>query len=152
MTHFIHRLAISISFLCITTFFLSTILGELFGSHAAISQIKNLIVFPGLFILIPFMIVSGASGFLLAKSRNGRLIEKKKKRMPFIAANGILVLIPCAILLDRWASAGAFDVAFYTVQIIELIAGATNLVLMNMSIRDGIKISGRYRAVVTANS
>lgn len=66
--------------------------------------------------------------------------------MPFIGANGVLVLIPCAIFLDSWVSSGAFDTTFYIVQGIELVAGATNLTLMSMNIRDGLRMSGRFRA------
>lgn len=63
-------------------------------------------------------------------------------------ANGVLVLIPCAIFLDRWASVGVFDASFYLVQAIELIAGAVNLTLMAMNIRDGLRLSGRSRRSV----
>ena len=65
--------------------------------------------------------------------------------MPLIAANGLLVLVPCAIVLNRWAAAGAFDVMFYTVQALELLAGAVNLTLMGLNIRDGLTMSGRLR-------
>jgi len=65
--------------------------------------------------------------------------------MPFIAINGILVLIPCAVLLDHWASVGVFDTDFYMVQGVELLAGATNLILMGMNMRDGLRMSGRFR-------
>lgn len=71
--------------------------------------------------------------------------------MSFIAANGVLILIPCAIFLAHKATAGAFDVSFYAMQIIELLAGATNLILLSMSMRDGLKTSGRYRALVAMN-
>jgi hypothetical protein len=37
------------------------------------------------------------------------------KRMPFIAANGLLVLIPCAFYLASKASSGAFDAGVYVV-------------------------------------
>ena len=149
MTLFIHRLAVSISFLCIAIFFLATALAEFFGTYETIAEIKNLIVWPGLYIFVPAMIFSGASGFLLAKSRSGRLVQQKKKRMPFIAANGVLILIPCALFLAHKASIAEFDVAFYAMQIIELLAGAINLTLLSMSMRDGLKTSGRYRALVT---
>lgn len=66
--------------------------------------------------------------------------------MPFIAANGLLVLVPCAIVLNRWAAAGTFDTAFYVVQAIELIAGAANLALMGLNARDGLRMAGRLRA------
>jgi hypothetical protein len=127
--------------------FLSTILVELFGSHEAVAKLKSLIVLPGLFILVPAIIATGASGLYISRSRRGRLIDAKKKRMPFIAANGLLILIPCAISLNRWAAAGQFDAAFYVVQTLELLAGATNLTLMGLSIRDGLTMSGRPRAV-----
>lgn len=131
--------------LCIATFFLSTILTELFGSHAAVAQLKSLIVTPGLWIMVPLMVAVGGSGMFLAKSRKGRLVDAKKKRMPLIAVNGLLVLVPCAIVLNRWAAAGSFDAVFYGVQAIELIAGATNLALMGLNARDGLRLAGRLR-------
>ena len=94
---------------------------------------------------MPVIAATGGSGFFLSKSRQGRLVETKKRRMPFIAANGLLVLIPCAIFLNRWASAGMFDSTFYLVQGMELLAGAVNLTLMGLNVRDGLKMSGRFR-------
>jgi len=132
--------------LCIATFFLSTVLTELFGSHAAVAQLKSLIVTPGLWIMVPLMAAAGGSGMFLARSRKGRLVDAKKKRMPFIAANGLLVLVPCAIVLNRWAAAGSFDTTFYVVQAIELVAGATNLALMGLNARDGLRMAGRLRS------
>jgi hypothetical protein len=140
-----HLVAGILAPLCIATFFVATVLTELFGSPAAVAQLKSLIVTPGLWIMVPMMVAVGGSGMFLARSRRGRLVDAKKKRMPFIAANGLLVLVPCAIVLDRWAAAGSFDTAFYTVQAIELIAGATNLALMGLNARDGLRMSGRLR-------
>ena len=68
------------------------------------------------------------------------------KRMPFIAANGLLILVPAAIFLDQWASAGAFDTKFYLVQAVELLAGAVNLTLMGLNMRDGLRLSGHVGA------
>lgn len=147
----LHRLAAPIAVLCIATFFSATIFVELFGTAESIANLKSLIVWPGLFILVPAIALTGASGFFLAKARSGKLIQQKKKRMPFIGANGILVLIPCAVFLDRWASIGAFDTNFYIVQGIELLAGATNLFLMGMNIKDGLIMSGRFRRLVSTN-
>jgi hypothetical protein len=144
-----HLVAGILAPLCIATFFLSTVLTELFGSHAAVAQLKSLIVTPGLWIMVPLMAAVGGSGMFLAKSRRGRLVDAKKKRMPFIAANGLLVLVPCAIVLNRWAAAGSFDTSFYGVQAIELIAGASNLVLMGLNARDGLRMAGRLRVPPT---
>lgn len=65
----------------------------------------------------------------------------------FIAANGLLVLVPSAIVLSRWAAAGSLDSTFYVVQAIELIAGAMNFALIGSSIRDGLRLAGRVRRV-----
>jgi hypothetical protein len=131
--------------LCIATFLFSTIFVELLGSSARVAQLKSLIVTPGLWILIPAIAAAGGSGMFLARSRKGRLADAKKRRMPFIAANGLLVLVPCAIVLSRWAAAGSFNATFYAVQAIELIAGATNLTLMGLNVRDGLRMAGRLR-------
>lgn len=141
-----HLIAGLLAPLCIATFFLSTILTEVFGSHAAVTQLKSLIVMPGLWIMVPLMAAAGGSGMFLARSRKGRLVESKKRRMPFIAANGLLVLVPCAVVLNRWAAAGSFDISFYVVQVVELIAGATNLALMGLNARDGLRMAGRLRS------
>ena len=137
----LHLTASLLALLCIATFFLSTLLSETMGSHSSVAQIKHLIVSPGLWVLIPAMILAGASGTFLNRTRRGRLVDSKKKRMPFIAANGLLVLLPCAIALNFWASAGTFDARFYMVQAIELIAGAINLVLMGLNARDGLRLT-----------
>lgn len=144
-----HFIAGLLATLTIAIFFLSTVIVELFGSHEAVAIVKSLIVMPGLFILVPAIAATGGSGFALSKSRQGRLVEAKKKRMPLIAANGLLVLLPSAIFLDRWASAGSFDTTFYFVQGAELLAGAVNLTLMGLNIHDGINMSGRFRAAPT---
>ncbi len=148
----IHLIAAVIATLTIAIFFTSTILVELFGSHAAIASLKSLIVMPGLFVLIPAIAATGGSGFILSKVSKGRLVETKMKRMPFISANGLLVLLPTAIFLDQWASAGSFDSKFYVVQTAELLAGAINLTLMGLNIRDGLRVSGRFRPVNRATS
>lgn len=141
----IHLLGGIIATLCIATFFTSTVVVELIGSDDAIATVKGLIVMPGLFILVPAIAVTGGTGFSLGKTRKGRLVEAKKKRMPIIGANGVLVLLPAAIFLDQWATAGAFDTKFYVVQGLELVAGAVNLTLMGLNIRDGLTLTGRMR-------
>ena len=145
MPNVAHRIAGILAMLCIATFFVSTLAVELFGSHAAVAQAKSLIVMPGLWILVPAMAATGGSGVFLSTSRKGRLVEAKKRRMAFIAANGLLVLVPCAIVLDRWSAAGAFGTSFYAVQAVELVAGAINLTLMGLNVRDGLRMSGRLR-------
>ena len=67
------------------------------------------------------------------------------RRMRLIAANGVLILIPAALFLAARAKAGQFDIAFSTVQALELLAGATNLTLLALNMRDGLRMKGRFR-------
>jgi len=152
MLNRIHFSAAILATLTIATFFAATIFVELFGTHQSIASIKALIVMPGLFILVPAIATTGASGFLLSKSRQGKLVTAKLKRMPFIAANGLLILIPCAIFLNHWAATQTFDARFYALQSVEIIAGAINLLLMSLNIRDGLKLRGNIRQAATAQS
>ena len=149
MAKIVHLIAGLLATLMISIFFFSTIIVELFGAPEAVAMVKGLIVIPGLFILVPAIAVTGGSGFALSKFRQGRLVNTKKKRMPFIAANGLLVLLPSAIFLDLWASTGKFDTPFYTLQSVELLAGAVNITLMSLNIRDGLRLSGRASSTAT---
>ena len=56
-------------------------------------------------VLIPALMATGASGLRLTGTRAQGLIGAKKRRMPFIAANGILILIPSAVFLYLRAEA-----------------------------------------------
>lgn len=143
----IHPIAAFIATLCIAIFFTSTITVELFGSAESIATVKSLIVLPGLLILVPAIAVAGISGVILGKNRKGRLVQSKQKRMPFIGVNGLFVLMPAAIFLDQWATQGLFDTRFYIVQVVELLAGAINLTLLGMNMRDGLRMTGKLRSL-----
>ncbi len=143
MKQLIHRIGAVTATLCIFTFFTSTIVVELFGTEQTIATVKSLIVMPGLFILIPAIAAAGATGMAMSTPKSLGLVGAKRKRMPFIGANGLLILLPAAIVLDQWASAGRFDTTFYLVQALELLAGGINLTLMILNIRDARKLIGK---------
>lgn len=140
----IHPIAGVIGFLTILTFWSSTVYSEMFGTPETVAAVKSLVL-RGLFVLVPAMAVVGASGMAMGRRRKDAPARAKKKRMPIIAGNGLLVLVPAAVYLSSKANAGAFDAGFYTVQVIELIAGATNLFLMGLSIRDGRTMTAHKR-------
>lgn len=145
MTKMIHPVAGAVAMLTIATFWLSTALSELFASQAIVTSVKTGILW-GFVVLIPALATAGGSGFALARGRpRSELVGAKVKRMPLIAANGILVLIPSALFLASKARAAEFDTAFYAVQALELAAGAANLVLLGLNLRDGLKMTGRLR-------
>lgn len=148
MLRIVHPIAGTIGFLMILTFWTSTAVSEVFGTHETIAAVKTMIL-TGMYVLIPAMVIVGASGMSMGRRRKDAPARAKKKRMPFIAANGLFILLPAAFYLEAKANAGVFDSGFYAVQVLELIAGATNLALMGLSIRDGRAMGNRRRRATT---
>ena len=141
----VHPLAGGVAILMIATFWLSTAISELSGSKPFVVFVKTLIPW-GFIILIPALAAVGGTGFTLSGGRSGGLLGKKRKRMPIIAANGVLILIPSALFLAAKAKAGDFDATFYAVQMVELAAGAVNLWLLTKNALDGRKLTARRRS------
>jgi len=136
----VHKIFAFLAFFTILTFWSSTLFVELFASYEKVAFVKSLIVTPGLWILIPSLALTALTGNLIAKrSVHQELIATKKRRMPKIAVLGILVLIPSALYLDHLAAQNIFDTTFYTVQALELFAGATNIYLLAKNIYDSQK-------------
>ena len=140
MTKIIHPIAGAIALLTVLAFWLSTIVSETFGTPAQIVTVKTMIPW-GFLVLIPALIATGGSGFRLGMKFRNDLVSRKRGRMPIIAGNGLLLLIPSALYLSSKAQAGAFDEAFYAVQVIELIAGAVNITLLGLNMRDGFRLT-----------
>lgn len=140
----IHVVAGVLAFLFIATFWTSTVVSELFLDHSAVTSVKVAITY-AFIAFVPCMAITGATGFAMGGKSTAPILVAKRRRMPIIGANGLLVLIPAAIFLSIKAQAGEFDTVFYTVQVLELLAGATNLFLMGLNIRDGQKMSRRHQ-------
>ncbi|MFZ7234224.1 hypothetical protein ACLSZ5_05850 [Avibacterium avium] len=119
----------------IACFWFSSLLSELFASHDTVLLVKQSILY-AFCLFIPCMALTGISGAKLAGKSKNPLIVAKRRRMPLIALNGIVILIPCAVFLFIKARAGEFDGVFYSVQILELIAGGVNFCLMAKNARD----------------
>ncbi|WP_454198748.1 hypothetical protein [Nocardia sp. Marseille-Q1738] len=145
MVRRLHPIAGTVGLITILTFWISTVATEISGSRHAITVVKQVIPWC-LPVLVVALALAGASGVRTAGGSNAPTIAAKRGRMPFIAANGLLILIPCAISLDILASHADFGVAFYCVQTLELIAGAVNITLMSLNIRDGLRLTGRWGA------
>lgn len=142
MLRIVHPIAGALALIVIATFWIATALSELFGTPGTIIAVKITIPW-GFLVLIPLLASAGATGAKLAGDRRRGLAESKSKRMPIIAANGILVLVPAALFLAQKAKAGALDGTFFAVQGLELLAGALNLVLLGLNLRDGLRLTGR---------
>ncbi|WP_158964936.1 hypothetical protein [Chachezhania sediminis] len=138
MAKAVHPVAGAIALALISTFWLSTLLSELLAGPAVVTLVKTTIPW-GFLILIPAMAAVGLSGRQLARNFRGPVVAAKQKRMAVIAGNGVLVLVPSALFLAASARAGEFGTAFVVVQVLELAAGATNIVLMVLNMRDGLR-------------
>jgi hypothetical protein len=137
----LHAISGAVALLCIATFWVSTIVSELLMDSGRVAAVKNAIL-TGMWLLIPAMAATGASGFALARGRSGRIVNIKAQRMKIIAGNGLLILLPSAFVLASWANAGRFDGMFYALQGLELVAGAVNIALLILNMRDGLTLGG----------
>ena len=135
----VHAAAGAAALLVVGSFWLATVATELSGNLETVAAVKAGIL-AGMTALIPLMIVAGASGFSLAKGWKSPAVQRKKRRMRIVAANGFLVLLPSAYVLAGWAGEGRFDAAFVTVQVLELAAGAVNIALLSLNMRDGLAL------------
>lgn len=146
----LHGILGLVALLCILTFWLSTAVSELALDESSVVFVKNMVL-AGMWVLIPALAATGGSGFALARSRRGPLVQAKQRRMKLAAANGLLILLPSAFMLARWANAGQLDGRFYALQAVELLAGAVNITLLALNLRDGLRMAGRRRAQLAAS-
>jgi hypothetical protein len=135
----IHPIAGATALAIIATFWTSTAAVELFGDASAVAIVKRAILW-GLLLLIPATALAGATGAKLAEGRTGPVVTGKKRRMPVIAMNGVFILIPCAFYLDSLATRGEFGSFFWAAQALELMAGAVNITLLSLNLRDGRRL------------
>ena len=141
----LHPVAGAIAVLTIALFWLSTVVSELLGTPSMIVAVKTAIPW-GFLLLVPTLALTPGTGFKRAGNRRGSLVSAKIRRMPWIAASGLVILVPSALFLAWKAQAGTFDATFYAIQALELIAGAGNLILLGLNMRDGFTMSGRLRS------
>lgn len=140
----IHKIAATLAFLFITSFLTSTIIADIFATPAQIAQVKQtiLLCIPG---LILAMIATGKSAKILYPGTMTGAFKVKQRRMKIAAVNGTLILLPAAILLAKWSALDQFDSLYWSVQILEIIAGVTNLTMLGLNIRDGIRLGRKAK-------
>src|SRR5262249_16350677 len=144
MSSRVHAMAGLLGLTLITLFFGATVVAELRADAREIAMVKQLIL-AGVVVLIPTMMIVGGSGRSLAGKRGGAIIGGKRRRMVVIAAIGLLVLTPCAVILQHLSADGDFGVVFSLIQAIELLGGAVNIILMGLNVRAGLRLTGRVR-------
>lgn len=141
----LHAAAGTLGLMIIAGFWGATAISELFGTPDQIAMAKTAILY-GMALLIPSLAVAGITGARLGRGMKLPQVAAKTTRMKIIAANGILILLPSAVFLALRAKAGQFDTAFYAAQVLELLAGAANITLLSLNLRDGLRIATRLQA------
>ncbi|MGQ9366398.1 hypothetical protein [Azospirillum sp. ST 5-10] len=145
MTRALHAVAAATGMVTVAVFWISTVAAEALGTEGAVFAVKTAILW-GLLLLVPALAITGMTGFRMAGGSGAPRVARKRRRMPLIALNGLLVLVPCAVFLQARAAVGVHDGAFAVVQAIELLAGAANLTLMALNLRDGLALTRRIAA------
>ena len=124
----------------IATFLVSSAVTELTGSAGDVHSLRQRIVL-GLPLLIGCLAAAALTGRRLARNSRAAVIRRKQRRMQVVAAIGIIMLVPCALILDaRTAGASAGSVVI-ALEIAETLAGALNLTLLLLNVRDGRRLS-----------
>lgn len=143
-TSSLHAIAGILAFLLILSFFLASLVCELSGNLTWLLQLKKIIFFTmwAMVILVPAAAFTGNE--LAGKSKDER-VEKKRGRMRWIAPNGMILLSLASFLFYK-VSKDEIDLLFYAAQVAELIVGAINILLLGLMIRDGFRLTRRFKA------
>jgi hypothetical protein len=142
------HLAVAVGALAlITTFLVSSAVTELIGNAGDVHSLRQWIVF-GLPALIACLATAALSGRRLARNSRAKVIRRKQRRMQIVAATGIAVLVPCALILDGLTSGASAGSAVTALEITEIVAGALNLALLVLNFRDGRGLSRPRRPAV----
>jgi hypothetical protein len=124
----------------ITTFLVVTTVTELIGTAGDVHIVRQWIVF-GLPVLIGCLATAALSGSRLARNSRAAVIRRKQRRMQIVAAAGILVLVPCALILDDLTASASAGGVVTALEIAEILAGALNLTLLALNFRDGRRLT-----------
>lgn len=139
----IHRIAGMLALIVILIFFASSLFAELTGDHQMIKTVKTAILF-GLIILFIVMPATVITGRKLALQQTSKIVNRKQKRMKFIAANAA-ILVALAITLYCRAGNNKIDQTFVILQITEFTFGLLNALFLIQMIRDGRILSGKTK-------
>ena len=141
----IHAGAGLLSLLLILSFWVMTLVSWVIYDPIFMHLVKDAIIMV-FFALIPVLMITGISGFWLAREKPGQLVNVKMRRMRLIALNGIFILFPSALYLANYPYAGLEDLDYMLISLLELAVGLMNIVLLVLNLRDGLKLTGRLQS------
>src|ERR1700680_1881685 len=140
----IHVAAAAGAIAVITTFLVSSGVTELTGGAGDIRTLRHAILL-GLPLLIACLVTAGLTGRRLAGGSRSAVVRRKQRRLQAAAAAGLLVLVPCALILNHLATASATGGAFTALEITESVFGTVNLSLLALNFRDGRRMTRHRR-------
>ena len=129
----------------IAAFLASSTVIELSGSPGDVRVLRHVILI-GLPLLIGCMAAAGLTGRSLAGRSRAAVVRRKQRRLQIVAAAGLLVLIPCAVILNFLAGSAHAGVLPGALEITEIVAGGLNLALLALNFRDGRGLTRRRGA------
>ena len=130
----VHLAAAVAAVVVIVTFLVSSAVTELIGTAGTVHALRHGIVL-GLPLLIACLATAALTGRRLGGRSRAPVVRRKRRRMQVIAATGLVVLVPCAVLLNYQAMPA--------LEITELAAGGLNLALLVLNFRDGRALARR---------
>jgi cytochrome bd-type quinol oxidase subunit 1 len=128
-----------VAVITIGVFFFSSLASAFYYDKDFTFLVKSGIFYtlPILLISMPMVVITGNK---LAGNSVHPLLLEKKKRMKFIGINGVL-LVMIACLLFYWAKKSDYSQAFTIIQVLELLLGFINLLLLIKNFQTGRKLS-----------
>ncbi|MBZ4022802.1 hypothetical protein CKO11_10055 [Rhodobacter sp. TJ_12] len=144
----IHAAAGAVAMLLIAGLQLTLLRHELAGLPTETAPLRAGILWVVILGLLPAMAVAGGSGAKLARGALSPWVARKMARMKRIAALGLGLLVPLAVLLAWLAAQGRIGAGFVALTQLERLAALTNLVLLGLNMRDGL---GRARSRAAAS-
>ena len=140
----IHVAAATGAIAVIAAFLLSSGVNELIGGAGDIRVLRHAILL-GLPLLIACLATAGLTGQRLAGGSRSAIVRRKQRRLQAAAAAGLLVLVPCALILNHLATAPTTGGAFTALEITESVFGTVNLSLLALNFRDGRRMTRHRR-------
>jgi hypothetical protein len=137
----LHAAAGLIAWCLIASFFIGSLISEFSGNPTWIVVVKRTIFYT-MWTMVVLVPVAALTGRKLAGKSGNVVVERKRKRMRWIAPNGLLLLTLGSYLYYK-ASQDQFDPFFRRAQLVELAVGLTNLLLLGLMIRDGYRLKRR---------
>jgi hypothetical protein len=128
----IHLTAAVAAVAVIVTFLISSTITELIGTSGEVHALRHDIML-GLPLLVACLATAALTGRRLGGRSRAPVVRRKQRRMQLIAAVGLVVLVPCAVILN-YRALGALEIT-------ELAAGGLNLALLGLNFRDGRALS-----------